>query len=163
MLLRRPDHLLARWNEILVWVGSGSVDDEILVEVRRCLKAIAEEHPGGAALLMVARGQQELPKLEMRRTIVRGLASLGERLQGVAAVCEGEPRWVGAARLVLDRMLAVTPGAFPLRVLVDREEAILWLGEIVVGPEGRPIDIIELAPFVEEAVASAGRPQNSVD
>ncbi|NVB40490.1 hypothetical protein G6O69_21800 [Pseudenhygromyxa sp. WMMC2535] len=154
-LLRREGHLFARWNQILVWVSHGALDDELLRELRKQLESIADEFPSGAALLLIGRGHSELPKLETRRKIARGLASLGERLQCVAAAFEGSRPWLEAGRTLIERLIELIPRAFPMRVFGDRDEAIIWLGEAVLGPDGRPIDTAELGPFVESLLAAS--------
>ena len=152
---RAEGQLLLRSSNVLVWVSRGRLEDAPLSRLRLALEELAAEHPEGVALLLVAVGESELPSLQTRRRIARGLASLGERVQCVAAAFEGERSWVVLVTGAIEGMLTMIGGAgtkLPMRAFGDREDAIVWLGEIVHGPDQRPIDTAPLAELVDDAL-----------
>lgn len=162
-ILLENDHQLAvRAGPVLVWGTAGQLEDAPLVELRAGLEAMAAEQPRGVALLMVAIGESELPKLQTRRQIVRGLSGLGERLQAVAATFEGDKPWLSLARATFENIFsqvetAMTGSAFPMQVFGDRLEAVVWLGEVVLGADERPIAAEELGGIVDEIVARVSK------
>jgi hypothetical protein len=158
ILVETDEQLAVRAGAVLVWVTTGQLEDAPLEQLRQGLEAMAAEQPQGVALLMVAIGESELPKLQTRRRIVRGLSSLGERLQAVAATFEGDKPWLSLARATFENIFAqvetaMTGSSFPMRVFGDRVEAVVWLGEVVLGADERPIETDELAGLVDELVA----------
>lgn len=160
VLLRTGDQLLIRWNEVLVWISRAEISDELLTTLREQLDTMSKDPncPEGVAVLLIASNEHELPSPAMRRRIARGLAALGDHVQGVAAAFEGAPPWVSAAGRFIEGILELGPQRFPLKMFADREDAIVWLGEVVHGGDGRPVDTSGLGPLVEEALASMGVP-----
>lgn len=162
IVFEEPDQLLARCGTVLVWVSrDNKLDEAPLARVREALEQHALEHPQGVALLSVAVGQGELPKSSNRRRIARGLSSLGDRLQAVAMVFEGDKRWLAQTHALFDGILgqleAMTVGPrTPMLALADRLEAIVWLSGIVRGPMQQPIEVDALTEVVELACARIG-------
>jgi hypothetical protein len=158
IVFEEPDQLLARCGAVLVWVSRNKLDEAPLARVREALEQHASEHPQGVALLSIAVGAGELPKASNRRRIARGLSSLGERLQAVACVFEGDKPWLAQAHALFDGILgqleamAVGPRA-PMLAFADRVEAIVWLSGVVRDSMQRPIDVDALTEIVELACA----------
>lgn len=158
IVFEEPDQLVARCGAVLVWVSRNKLGDAPLTRLRGALEQHAIDHPQGVALLMIAVGEGEAPKASDRRRIARGLSSLGDRLQAVAAVFEGDKPWLAHTRALFDGILAqleaATGGAqFPMRAFADRLEAIVWLGGVVLGYDQRPIETDALTEIVELACA----------
>jgi hypothetical protein len=157
IVFEEPDQVVARCGPVLVWASRHKLEDAPLLRLRDALEQHAREHPQGVALLMVAVGDDELPKPSTRRWIVRGLSTLGDRLQAVAAVFEGDTPWLALARSAFDAILVqlevATSGGpqFPIRAFADRLDAVVWLGGVVVGGDQRPIETDALTELVEFA------------
>jgi hypothetical protein len=161
IVFEEPEQLLARAGPVLIWASRNKLDEAPLARVRAALEAHALDHPEGVALLMIAVGDVDHPTLDNRRRIARGLASLGERLQAVAAVFEGDKRWLAHTRSLFEGILAQLEAAaggpsFPLRAFADRLDAIVWLTERVVDHDGRPIEVEGLTELVEHSCARLG-------
>jgi hypothetical protein len=154
-----PDQLLARAGAVLVWVSRNKLGlPEPLGRVRAALEEHALNNPQGVALLLIAVGEGDLPKLSNRRRIAKGLASLGDRLQAVAAVFEGDKPWLVNTRAlfdgILDQLEALTDRSrFPIHAFADRIDAIVWLTGVVLDYDQRPIETDELTQVVELACA----------
>lgn len=157
IVVAAPDQLGVRCGAVLIWVTAGSLEGVALERVRDALEAMATEQPQGVALLLVSVGDGELPKLSTRRRIARGLSSLGDRVQAVAAVFEGGKPWLSRARTTIEEVFTHVDvnmlGGLPMRLFGDRVDGLLWLGEVVVGPDQRPIATEGLAAMVDEACA----------
>jgi hypothetical protein len=157
IIVSAPDQLGVRCGAVLVWVTAGALDAVPLGRVRETLEQMAAEQPQGVALVLVSVGDAELPKLSARRDIARELGSLGDRLQAVAAAFEGGKPWLSRARTTIEDVFTEVEinmlGKLPIRLVGDRVEAILWLGEVVVGPDQRPIATEGLAGVVDETCA----------
>lgn len=160
IVFEAADQLAVRCGAALVWVTAGQLEDAPLVELRDGLEAMAGDQPQGVALLLVAIGEGGLPKLNTRRRVVRGLSSLGDRLQAVAVSFEGDKPWLALALSTVEGIFAqvqeqiratMVGDRFPMRVFSDHMEAVVWLGEVVVGPDQRPIETEGLAALVDEA------------
>lgn len=161
IVFEEPDQLLARCGPVLVWISRNKLDDTALARVREALEQHTVEHPQGVALLSIAVGEGELPKSSNRRRIARGLSSLGERLQAVAAVFEGDKPWLAQTHALFDGILgqleAMAIGRHtPMLAFADRLEAIVWLGGIVRGPMQRMIEVDVLTEIVELGCARIG-------
>ena len=161
IVFEEPDELLARAGAVLVWASRNKLDEGPLARVRAALDAHAAEHPEGVALLMIAVGDVDHPTLTSRRRIAKGLATLGDRLQGVAAVFEGDKPWLAHTRSLFEGILGQLEAAaggprFPLRAFADRVDAIVWLAGIVVDHDGRPIEVEGLTELVELSCARLG-------
>jgi hypothetical protein len=158
IVFEEPDQLVARSGAVLIWVSRNKLEDAPLVRLRDALAQHATDHPEGVALLMIAVGEGVGAKLSSRRRIAKGLSSLGDRLQAVAAVFEGDKPWLAHSRALFDGILAqleaATGGAqFPMRPFADRLDAIVWLGGVVLGYDQRPIETDALTEIVELACA----------
>ena len=158
-LLRLPEHLMVRHGPVLIWVARGQLDDEVRHRARDLALALADEHPAGVALLLVAFGEGELFKLQARRRIASGLAGLGERLQCMAVAFEGGSRWLSSARAAVEGVVEAIKdltgsGSVPLRVFGERDEAIVWLNGAARRSDGRPLDDEQLGDAVEAAIAA---------
>ncbi|MFO7568007.1 MAG: hypothetical protein R6X02_35525 [Enhygromyxa sp.] len=158
IVFEEPDQLLARCGPVLVWASRNKLGDASLARVREALEQHAHEHPQGVALLSITVGAGELPKASNRRRIARGLSSLGERLQAVACVFEGDKPWLAQAHALFDGILgqleAMTTGSrAPMLAFADRLDAIVWLGGVVRDSMQRPIEVDELTEAVELACA----------
>ncbi len=157
IVFEEPDQLLARCGAVLVWVSRNKLEDAPLARVREALEQHAGDHPQGVALLLIAVGEGEQAKPSSRRRIARGLSSLGDRLQAVAAVFEGDKPWLAHTRALFDGILALladaTGESFPMRAFADRVDAIVWLGGVVLGYDQRPIETEALTEVVELACA----------
>lgn len=158
IVFEEPDQLVACSGSVLIWVSRNKLEDAPLARIREALERHAIDHPEGVALLLIAAGEGELPKASDRRRIVRGLSSLEDRLQAVAAVFEGDKPWLAHTRALFNGILtqldAATGGArFPMRAFADRLDAIVWLGGIVLGYDQRPIETDALTEIVELASA----------
>jgi hypothetical protein len=157
IVFEQPDQLVARCGAVLVWVSRNKLDDASLARVREALEHHAGEHPRGVALLLIAVGEGELANTSNRR-IARGLSSLEERLQAVAAVFEGDKPWLVHTRALFDGILAQLEAAtggvrLPMRAFADRLDAVVWLGGVVLGGDDRPIETDALIEIVELACA----------
>jgi hypothetical protein len=154
IIVAAPDQLGVRCGAVLIWVTAGSLEGVPLERVRDALEAMATEQPQGVALLLVSIGDNELPRLSTRRRIARGLSSLGDRVQAVAAVFEGGTPWLSRARTTIEEFFTHVDvnmlGGLPMRLFGDRVEGVLWLGEVVVGPDQRPIETAGLATIVDD-------------
>ncbi|PRP90110.1 hypothetical protein ENSA5_67830 [Enhygromyxa salina] len=168
IVIEAGEQLAVRCGAVLVWITAGQLDDAPLVELRDGLEAMARDQPQGVALLLVALGEGELPKINTRRRIVRGLSSLGDRLQAVAVSFEGDKPWLAQALSTFEAIFAevraqvratVVGDRFPMRVFGDRMEAVVWLGEVVVGPDQRPIETEGLATVIDETCARLEDPR----
>lgn len=165
IVIEADDQLALRCGAVLIWTTTAPLEHAPLAPLREALERMIEDQPQGVALLLVALGEGELPKLSTRRRIVRGLSSLGGRLQAVAATFEGDRSWLALARAGVEGLFAQveeTLGGdrFPMRVFNDRVDAVVWLQEVVVGPDLRPIETGSVALLVDEAcarVSAAGR------
>lgn len=158
IVVEAADQLAVRCGAVLVWVTAGQLEDAPLVALRDGLEAMAREQPQGVALLLVAIGESELSTLSTRGRIVRGLSSLGDRLQAVAVSFEGDKPWLAVALSTVEGIFAqvqasMIGGRFPMRVFGDRVDAVVWLGEVVVAPDQRPIETEGLAALVDQACA----------
>jgi hypothetical protein len=150
--------LAARCGAVLVWATTQRLDQAPLDRLRQVLEDMAAEQQHGVALLLIAIGESELPKLDDRRRIVKALTSLGDRLQAVAAALEGDKPWASLARMTVESVVRqvetkITGTRLPLRVFGNREDAIIWLGEVVLGADHRPISTDALAAAVEDVCA----------
>ena len=158
LVIDTPQQVAVRCGAVLIWVTSASLEDAPLADLRETLKAMAEDQPQGVALLLVATGEGEAPRLSTRRRVVRGLSSLGGRLQAVAATFEGDLPLLTLARAAVEGVFAQVEellggDRFPMRVFKDRLDAVVWLHEVVVAPDLRPIETEDLATLVDEACA----------
>lgn len=158
IVFEEPGQLIARCGPVLIWASRNKFEDAPLLRLREALEHHALDHPQGVALLLMAVGEGELPKPSTRRRIVRGLSSLGDRLQAVAAAFEGETPWLALARAAFDAIMAqlqeLTLGSgLPIRAFADRLDALVWLGGVVVGADRRPIQTEGLIDLVDQACA----------
>jgi hypothetical protein len=158
IVFEEPDQLLARCGPLLIWASRNKLDEAPLARVREALEQHASEHPRGVAILSIAVGAGELPKASERRRIARGLSSLGERLQAVACVFEGDKPWLAQTHALFDGILGqletmARGQRVPMRAFADRVEAIVWLGGIVRDSMERPLDVDLLTEMVELACA----------
>jgi hypothetical protein len=153
---READQIVLRFGCVLVWLSRGGLEDAPLRRLREELETLAAEHAEGVALLLVAVGEGELPGLQRRRSIARGLSSLGDHLQCVAAAFEGEGRWVTRLSGVVEGILSMVTGlggGLPMQAFSSREDAIVWMCGVARGPDERPLDSVALADFVDEGFA----------
>ena len=158
LVIDTPEQVALGHGAVLIWVTTASLEAAPLAELREALKTMAEDQPQGVALLLLAVGEGEVPRLSTRRRIVRGLSSLGGRLQAVAATFEGDLPLLALARGAVEGVFAQAEELlggerFPMRVFTDRLDAVVWLQEVVVAPDLRPIDTDDLALLVDEACA----------
>lgn len=153
--------LAVRCGPLLIWATAHRLEDAPLEQLRAALEAMAADAPVGVGLLMIAIGESELPKLDTRRRIVRGMSTLGDRLQAVAACFEGDKPWMSLARATIEGMFRqveskLVGSRFPMGVFGDREDALVWLGGVMVGPDRRPIETDGLMTIIDEVCARVG-------
>jgi len=158
IVFEEPGQIIARCGPVLIWASRSKFEDAPLQRLRDALERHAVDFPQGVALLMIAVGDGELPKPSTRRRIARGLSSLGDRLQAVAAAFEGETPWLALARATFDGIMAqlqdiAVGSGLPMRAFADRLDALVWLGGVVVGADRRPIETDALTEVVEQACA----------
>lgn len=150
--------LAVRCGTVLVWATARRLDQAPLERLREVLEDMAAQQRHGVALLLIALGDSELPKLDDRRRIVKALTSLGDRVQAVAATFEGDKPWASLARMTVESVVRqvetkITGTKLPLRVFGNRDDAVIWLGEVVLGADHRPISTDALAAAVEQVCA----------
>lgn len=160
--VRTAQQALLRWGPVVIWCSRGVIDEAMFSHVHDELAAALVEHPEGAGLLMISMAGSELAELALRRKIADALAGLGDRLQ-VAVVFEGGSWWVGGAHKLVGKILDQMPTRLPISTFTQREAALFRLSETLCGPDQRPIDLDELGPALEQALAdwSASPPGGS--
>lgn len=150
--VRTAQQALLRWGPVVIWCSQGVIDEAMFANVHDELAAALTEHPDGAGLLLISATGSELAEFALRRKIAESLAGLGDRLQ-VAVAFEGGSWWVSGARKLVGKILDQMPTRLPIATFTEREPALIWLSETLCGPDQRPIDLDELGPALEQALA----------
>jgi hypothetical protein len=129
--LRMSDLVIATWNDVALWVGSGKADEQQIAVLHETLDRLSDS-PG---LMLWLPHRAAAPEGKARTRAGRLFREMGARLQGFALIAEGGGFWASAIRSIVTGLSLAARTRFPFKAMPAIEEAAPWLMDKMGRPE----------------------------
>ncbi len=130
-IVRASDLVIATWNDVVMWIGSGKADEHQIGTLHRVLDQKAEA-PG---LLLWLPHRAAAPQGKGRTRAGQLFREMGPRLRAFGLITEGGGFWASAIRSIVTGLSLAARTRFPFKAVPAIDEAAPWLMDHMGMPE----------------------------